>query len=510
MGGRARQRRASSSRPAASARACGSPPTSPTARRQPEPGAAPQRSLGAPGCCDAGSAPVRRRASSPARAAARGRASPAARPRRVLDEVGTRAPPSVLGGAGVARTRIRAVTDTPPTATRRSSPSSTSCAARPRTPRARPSRSSTPRATTPRASGSRSCSIRAPSRSSTASSATAPPTSGWRQPPARRRRDHRPRHDRRPPGLRLQPGLHRLRRLAGRGDGREDLQGHGSRGAHRLPADRHQRLGRRADPGGRRLARRLRRGLLAQRRLLRRRAQISLVMGPCAGGAVYSPAITDFIFMVKETSHMFITGPDVIRTVTGEEVGFEELGGAMTHNTKSGVAHFATEDEDHCLEEARYLLSFLPQNNLESPPRIATGREPGADDARARQRRTGQPEQALRHARRHPSDRRRRRVSRGPRASRARTSSAASPGSTASRSASSATSRRRLPEYSTSTRRPRRHASSAPATRSTSRSSPSPTFPGSCRAQRRNGAGSSATARSCSTHTPRRRCRRSR
>jgi propionyl-CoA carboxylase beta chain len=104
--------------------------------------------------------------------------------------------------------------------------------------------------------------------------------------------------------------------------------------------------------------------------------QISLVMGPCAGGAVYSPAITDFIFMVKETSHMFITGPDVIRTVTGEEVGFEELGGAMTHNTKSGVAHFATEDEDHCLEEARYLLSFLPQNNLESPPRVETGDSP--------------------------------------------------------------------------------------------------------------------------------------
>ena len=85
--------------------------------------------------------------------------------------------------------------------------------------------------------------------------------------------------------------------------------------------------------------------------------QISLIMGPCAGGAVYSPAITDFIFMVKETSHMFITGPDVIKTVTGEEVDFEELGGAMTHNTKSGVAHFASEDEDACLEDARYLLS---------------------------------------------------------------------------------------------------------------------------------------------------------
>ena len=98
--------------------------------------------------------------------------------------------------------------------------------------------------------------------------------------------------------------------------------------------------------------------------------QISLVMGPCAGGAVYSPAITDFIFMVKETSHMFITGPDVIRTVTGEEVEFEELGGAMSHNSKSGVAHFAAEDEDACLEDCRYLLSFLPQNNLETPPRV--------------------------------------------------------------------------------------------------------------------------------------------
>jgi propionyl-CoA carboxylase beta chain len=110
--------------------------------------------------------------------------------------------------------------------------------------------------------------------------------------------------------------------------------------------------------------------------------QISLIMGPCAGGAVYSPAITDFIFMVKETSHMFITGPDVIRTVTGEEVGFEELGGAMTHNTRSGVAHFAAEDEDQCLEDARYLLSFLPQNNLEQPERVACDDDPGRMDAR--------------------------------------------------------------------------------------------------------------------------------
>jgi propionyl-CoA carboxylase beta chain len=104
--------------------------------------------------------------------------------------------------------------------------------------------------------------------------------------------------------------------------------------------------------------------------------QISLIMGPCAGGAVYSPAMTDFIFMVKGSSHMFITGPEVIKTVTGEEPSFEELGGAMTHNTKSGVAHFASEDEDSCLEDTRYLLSFLPQNNLELPPRVAPTDDP--------------------------------------------------------------------------------------------------------------------------------------
>jgi propionyl-CoA carboxylase beta chain len=109
--------------------------------------------------------------------------------------------------------------------------------------------------------------------------------------------------------------------------------------------------------------------------------QISLVMGPCAGGAVYSPAITDFIFMVKETSHMFITGPDVIKTVTGEEPTFEELGGAMTHNTKSGVAHFASEDEESCLEDVRYLLGFLPQNNLETAPRVLPSDDPMRMDA---------------------------------------------------------------------------------------------------------------------------------
>ena len=98
--------------------------------------------------------------------------------------------------------------------------------------------------------------------------------------------------------------------------------------------------------------------------------QLSAIMGPCAGGAVYSPAMTDFILMVKETSHMFITGPEVIKTVTKEEVTFEELGGAMSHNSRSGVAHLAAEDEEHCLQLLRQLLSFIPQNNLEDPPRM--------------------------------------------------------------------------------------------------------------------------------------------
>ncbi len=96
--------------------------------------------------------------------------------------------------------------------------------------------------------------------------------------------------------------------------------------------------------------------------------QISLVMGPCAGGAVYSPAITDFTVMVDQTSHMFITGPDVIKTVTGEDVGFEELGGARTHNTKSGNAHYMASDEADAIDYVKALLSFLPSNNLDDPP----------------------------------------------------------------------------------------------------------------------------------------------
>jgi propionyl-CoA carboxylase beta chain len=103
--------------------------------------------------------------------------------------------------------------------------------------------------------------------------------------------------------------------------------------------------------------------------------QISAIMGPCAGGAVYSPAITDFIFMTRETSYMFVTGPDVIKTVTHEEVTKQELGGAMTHNEKSGVAHFVSRDDADCLAMIRELLSFLPSNNLEDPPRRAGAKE---------------------------------------------------------------------------------------------------------------------------------------
>jgi propionyl-CoA carboxylase beta chain len=108
--------------------------------------------------------------------------------------------------------------------------------------------------------------------------------------------------------------------------------------------------------------------------------QISAIMGPCAGGAVYSPAITDFTLMVKDTAYMFVTGPDVIRTVTHEEVSKEDLGGALTHNAKSGVAHFAVDDDRACLAAIRELLSYLPQNNLEEPPPRATDDPPDRED----------------------------------------------------------------------------------------------------------------------------------
>jgi len=104
--------------------------------------------------------------------------------------------------------------------------------------------------------------------------------------------------------------------------------------------------------------------------------QISVIMGPTAGGAVYSPAMTDFVFMVKNTSYMFITGPEVIKAVTGEEISFEDLGGAMTHNRKSGVAQFACEDDADTIARVKELLSYLPANNMEDPPRIDTGDDP--------------------------------------------------------------------------------------------------------------------------------------
>ncbi len=107
--------------------------------------------------------------------------------------------------------------------------------------------------------------------------------------------------------------------------------------------------------------------------------QISAVLGPCAGGAVYSPALTDFVFMVRDTSHMFVTGPNVIRAVTGEEVTMEDLGGAVTHASRSGVAHFAVADEQAALRDIALLLSFLPSNNLEEAPRV----EPTDDPDRA-------------------------------------------------------------------------------------------------------------------------------
>jgi len=108
--------------------------------------------------------------------------------------------------------------------------------------------------------------------------------------------------------------------------------------------------------------------------------QISAILGPCAGGAVYSPAITDFIFMVKDTSYMFVTGPDVIKAVTHEEVTKDELGGAMTHNSKSGVAHFMASDDEQCLMMIRELMGFLPSNNMEDPPVATSVDDPNRED----------------------------------------------------------------------------------------------------------------------------------
>ena len=161
--------------------------------------------------------------------------------------------------------------------------------------------------------------------------------------------------------------------------------------------------------------------------------QISAIMGPCAGGAVYSPAITDFNIMVEGTSYMFVTGPDVIRTVTHEEVTKEELGGAMTHNAISGVAHFAVPDDRECLRLIRELLGYLPGNNVDDPPRRETSdpldREDEALDALV----PDVAEPAVRHARPRPRGVRRRGVPRGASPLRAATSSSGSRVSAAAR-----------------------------------------------------------------------------
>ena len=180
--------------------------------------------------------------------------------------------------------------------------------------------------------------------------------------------------------------------------------------------------------------------------------QISAIMGPCAGGAVYSPAITDFTVMVEGTSYMFVTGPDVIKTVTHEDVTKEALGGAMTHNATSGVAHFAVPDDRACLQLIRELLSYLPSNNLDDPPRRATAdpvdREDAALDRWCRRSRTSRTTCTISFA---PSSTtacfwRCIGTSR-------RTSSSASRGWAGARSASSPTSRPCSPDVSTSTRR---------------------------------------------------------
>ena len=234
--------------------------------------------------------------------------------------------------------------------------------------------------------------------------------------------------------------------------------------------------------------------------------QISLIMGAAAGGDVYSPALTDFVVMVDKTSQMFITGPEIIKTVTGEDVTMEELGGAHTHNSRSGNAHYLGTDEEDAIDYVRTVLSYLPSNNLEPAPVVGLPADLRDHRPRARTRharaRLGEP--AVRHPRRARTHPRRQRVLRGAGSVRAERGGRLRPGGRAQRRRGGRTSRCTSPAASTSTppRRPR--GSSAPATRSTSRSSPSSTSPVSCPAPTRSGTASSGAARSSSTPTPRR------
>ena len=232
-------------------------------------------------------------------------------------------------------------------------------------------------------------------------------------------------------------------------------------------------------------------------------------MGPCAGGAVYSPAMTDFIFMVKDSSYMFVTGPEVVKTVTHEEVSAEDLGGALTHTTKSGVADLAFENDVDALAMLRRFFNYLPLNNREKAPSRPLRRPGRPDRPLARHPGAGQPEQALRHEGADPEDGRRRRLLRAPARAREEHRHRLRPDGRRRSSASSPTSRWCWPAASTSRARSRRRASSASATPSTSRSSPSSTCPASCPAPRRSTAASSSTAPSCCTPMPSAPCRRS-
>ena len=219
--------------------------------------------------------------------------------------------------------------------------------------------------------------------------------------------------------------------------------------------------------------------------------QISIIMGPAAGGAVYSPALTDFVIMVDKTSQMFVTGPDVIKTVTGEDVGMEELGGAYTHNTRSGVAHYLAEDEDDAIDYARTLLGFLPDNNMAELPVYESVFEFETTDA-DRFLNTIIPdsaEPAVRHPHGDRARRRRRRLPRGAAAVRTEHRDRLRPRRGAHRRASSRTSRRRWPAPSTSRPARRPAASCGSATRSRSRSSLSSMCPATCRAPTRSGTG---------------------
>ena len=219
--------------------------------------------------------------------------------------------------------------------------------------------------------------------------------------------------------------------------------------------------------------------------------QLAVIMGPCAGGAVYSPALMDFVFMVKNTSDMFLTGPAVIKSVTAEEVTAEELGGAMTHSSISGVAHFACENEDDCIEKIKALLDFLPSNNMEEAPVVESDDDPNREDESLNSvipDDSSMPYDMLDVIKSCVDDA----MSSRSWKTMPSISSPASPALTARPSVSSPTSRNSLPAAWISTHRTRRLVSSASATASISLSSPSSMYRASCLGRLRNTAASSA------------------